>query len=217
MNTLVAMRTDPEVTTTARRGRGRPAGGRRVVDRNLLLDAAERVIAREGNGASLEAIAVEAGVTKPIVYARIGSRAELSNALAGRLTERLIAEAQTQVGSSRLDHDTLAGFFRVTLETIGAHRELFLYVTRGSADDTAERSLYLASQSARPLADLLARWRGRRGLDVAPAQPWAFAIIGMLNMVSLWWLEEGHQPVDALAEQLADLVWSGMESGTEKG
>jgi len=59
-----------------------------------MLDAAERVIARDGNGASLEAIATEAGVTKPIVYARVGSRAELSNALAARLADRLIAAAR---------------------------------------------------------------------------------------------------------------------------
>ena len=54
-----------------------------------ILDAAERVIARDGSGASIEAIAIEAGVTKPIVYARVGARAELCEALAERLAARL--------------------------------------------------------------------------------------------------------------------------------
>jgi AcrR family transcriptional regulator len=183
-----------------------------VVDRDLLLDAAERVIARDGNGASLEAIALEAGVTKPIVYARVGSRAELSNALAARLAERLLAAASAEVGSSRLDRTTLSAFFRTSLETIGAHRELFLYVTRGAGDDTPERTLYLAGQSAVPLADLLRRWRLRHGHDASVAVPWAYAIIGMLNLVSLWWIEESDRPADLLAEQLARLVWSGLES-----
>ncbi len=174
-----------------------------------MLDAAERVIARDGNGASLEAIATEAGVTKPIVYARVGSRAELSNALAARLADRLIAAARAEVGS-RLDRATLSAFLRATLQTIGAHRELFMYVTRGSAGDTSERALYLAGKSAQPLAELLARWRERQGRDASVAVPWAYAIIGMLNLVSLWWLEEGDQPVDELADQLAELVWSGM-------
>ena len=179
-----------------------------------MLDAAERVIARDGNGASLESIAVEAGVTKPVVYARVGSRAELSNALAARLAERLLVAAGAEVGStSRLDRITLAAFFRSSLETIGAHRELFLYVTRGASDDTPERTLYLAGRSAGPLAELLTRWRTRCGDDVAVAVPWAYAIIGMLNLVSLWWIDERDRPAEVLADQLAELVWSGLAAG----
>jgi AcrR family transcriptional regulator len=202
------------VNVNVRRRPGRPAGGQHVVDRDVVLDAAERVIARDGNGASLEAIAVEAGVTKPVVYARVGSRAELSNALAARLAERLIAAAGAEIGNgSRLDRIILAAFFRSSLETIGAHRELFLYVTRGAADDTPERTLYLAGRSAAPLAELLADWRTRRGDDVAVAVPWAYAIVGMLNLVSLWWIDERDRPADVLADQLAELVWSGLAAG----
>ncbi len=196
-----------------RRGRGRPVGGQPLVDREVMLDAAERVITRDGNGAAVEAIAAEAGVTKPIVYARIGSRAELSNALAGRLAERLVVAARAEVTSSRLDRATLASFFRATFQTIGAHRELFLYVTRGSADDTSERTLYLAGTSAKPLADLLAHWRRRQGHDTAVAVPWAYGIIGMLNLVSLWWIAESAPPAGPPPPPLAELVWSGIGSG----
>jgi AcrR family transcriptional regulator len=197
-------------TGTTRRPRGRPAGGEHVVDRERLLDAAERVIARDGNGASLESIATEAGVTKPIVYARVGSRAELSNALAARLADRVIAAAGQGISSRSLDRASLAGLFRATFETMRAHRELFLYVTRGAGDDTAERTLYFAGTSARPLADLLARWRARQGHDEAVALPWAYAIVGMLNVVSLWWLTDQERSVNDLADDLATLVWSGM-------
>ncbi|CAN5434496.1 TetR family transcriptional regulator [soil metagenome] len=182
-----------------------------MVDRERMLDAAERVIAREGSGASLEAIAAEAGVTKPIVYARVGSRAALSDALAARLGERLIAAARAEVGPRRFDRIALTAFFRTTLETIRADRELFLYVTRGSSDDTSERTLYLAGRSAAPLAGLLAWWREHNGHDPVVAAAWAYAIIGMLNLVSLWWIEEGDASATVMAEQLADLVWSGID------
>ena len=180
-----------------------------MVDREQLLDAAERVIRRDGNGASLEAIAAEAGVTKPIVYVRIGSRAELSNALSSRLSERLVAGAAGDVTSSKLDRAALTRLFRSTFRTMREHRELFLYVTRG-ASDTSERTLFFADASARPLADLLARWRARQGLDDGVALAWAYAIVGMLNMTSLWWLDAGDRSADELAEQLAALVWDGM-------
>jgi hypothetical protein len=32
----------------------------------------------------------------------------------------------------------------------------------------------------------------------------------MLNLVALWWIEEGHPPAEQVADQLATLVWSGM-------
>lgn len=202
--------TKPSGGAGARRGRGRPAGGERVVDRRRILDAAERVIARDGNGASLEAIADEAGVTKPTVYARVGSRADLSNALAERLAHRLITRARTEADTSRPDRATLAKVFAITLETIGTHRQLFLYVTRGASDDASERALFVAGRSARPLADLLLGWRAAQGRDAAVAVPWAYAIIGMLNLVSLWWLDDGGRSAAELADELAELVWSGM-------
>jgi AcrR family transcriptional regulator len=184
------------------------------VDRDAILDAAERVIARDGNGASLDAVAAEAGITKPIVYSRVGDRAELSNALAERLNARIVAAAGSATSRQSFSQATLASFFRSTLETIAHHSELFLYVTRGSADDAAERTLYLARRSAEPLTALLRRWRELDGRDAAAAEAWSYALIGMLNLVALWWIDQGQPPVGPLADHLATLAWSGIGSGS---
>jgi AcrR family transcriptional regulator len=174
------------------------------------LDAAERVIARDGPGASLDAIAAQAGITKPVVYARVGHRADLSNALAERLTARIVAAVGDELAHRAPSRDTLAWFFRTTLDTIGDHRQLFRYVTLGAAGDTSDRALYLAGQSALPLAELLRQWRADAAADPSVALAWAYAIVGMLNMVARWWIEEGGPPVAELADQLAALAWSGM-------
>lgn len=187
-----------------------------MADRGAVLDAAERVIARDGHGVSLEAIALEAGVTKPIVYARVGSRADLSDALAERLGDRLLAAVSVQAVSGRTDRSTLVAVFHTVLETIGAHREVFLYVTRGTADDTPERALFLAARSAGPLAGWLALGLARDGRDPSLAEPWAYAIIGMLNLVTLWWTQEADLAAGAVAERLADLVWPGLSGATER-
>lgn len=192
---------------------GRPSGGGLAIGESLVLDAAERVIARDGRGASLQAIAAEAGVTKPSVYARVGDRASLSDALAGRLVERLTEAARGGLAGG-LDRDGLALFFTRTLEVLERERELFFYVTRGGSEDTAARTLHLANRSASPLAELLADWRRRNGRDPVVATAWAYGIIGMLNMVALWWLDEGGEEPAAVAEHLADLTWSGV-SGDE--
>ena len=185
-------------------------GGLHVVDRELVLDAAERVIRRDGSGVSLEAIALEAGVTKPVVYARVGGRAEMANALAHRLSDRMVASGGEALSAVRDEQAMVAALIKANLITVAEHRELFLYVTGGTADDSPLQKLYLAEQSATPLAHQIAAWRAQQGYDTAVAVPWAYAVIGMLQMTSLWWLTAADQTVDELAEQLSELLWSGL-------
>jgi AcrR family transcriptional regulator len=68
--------------------------------REQLLDAALKVIDEHGyGGVSMEAIAREAGVTKPVVYDLFGNRGELLMAL----LEREEARALSQVGDAMPD------------------------------------------------------------------------------------------------------------------
>jgi AcrR family transcriptional regulator len=191
---------------------GRPIGGAPVVDRELVLDAAERVIRRDGSGVSLEAIAVEAGVTKPIVYARVGGRSELANALAERLSDRLIAAGATAIDGRPFGHKMLSLLIEAHLSTVAAYRELFLYVTSGTSDESPKLKLYLAERSTAPLEQLLARWRTKQGLDPTVATAWAFGVIGMLQLASIWWLSESDRPAKEVAAQLAELLWSGLSN-----
>jgi AcrR family transcriptional regulator len=195
---------------------GRPLGGQHVVDRDVVLDAAERVIRRDGSGVSLEAIAIEAGVTKPVVYARVGGRAEMANALAERLSDRMVAAGGEALSSTTDEQSMVAAMIKSNLITVAEHRELFLYVTGGTADESPLQKLYLAERSATPLAAQLAAWRAQQGFATNVAVPWAYAVIGMLQMASLWWLTAADQTVDELAEQLSELLWSGLAGPRER-
>jgi AcrR family transcriptional regulator len=181
-----------------------------------MLDAAERAIAREGPGVSIDAIATEAGVTKPIVYARVGHRAQLADALAQRLADRLIDAATKAISRRRTNRTRLVALIRSNLETLAAHQELFLFVTSGASEDMAQRTLYLAGQSAKPMAEQLAASRTAHGLDPSVAVAWSYAIVGLLNMVSLWWLTESAEPAERVAEHLAELLWSGLGGATSQ-
>lgn len=195
---------------------GRPLGGQHVVDRDVVLDAAERLIRRDGSGVSLEAIAVEAGVTKPVVYARVGGRAEMANALAERLSDRMVAAGGEALRSTTDEQSMVAAMIKSNLITVAEHRELFLYVTGGTADESPLQKLYLAQRSATPLAAQIAAWRAQQGFATNVAVPWAYAVIGMLQMASLWWLTAADQTVDELAEQLSELLWSGLAGPRER-
>ncbi len=59
--------------------------------RRELLEAADRVVLRDGPQASMNAIAAEAGITKPILYRHFGDKGGLYSALAKRHTDALLA------------------------------------------------------------------------------------------------------------------------------
>ena len=189
---------------------GRPLGGQLVVDREHVLDAAERVIRRDGAGSSLEAVAVEAGVTKPIVYDRVGGRADLADALAERLADRMVFATRTALAGETLSQTGLTRFIEANLRTVADHRELFLYVTGGSTEQTALGRLSLAGMSTQPLAKTLAVWRSGIQQDPGVAESWAFGIVGMLQMVSQWWITQEDLSATEVAGQISELLWNGL-------
>jgi len=193
---------------------GRPLGGQLVVDREHVLDAAERVIRRDGAGSSLEAVAVEAGVTKPIVYDRVGGRADLADALAERLADRMVLATRTALAGETLSQTGLTRFIEANLRTVADHRELFLYVTGGTTEQTAIGRLSLAERSTTPLAKTLAVWRSGIQQDPGVAEAWAFGIVGMLQMVSQWWITQEGLSATEVAEQISELLWNGLPGRT---
>jgi AcrR family transcriptional regulator len=189
--------------------RGRPP----LVDRERLLDAAERVIRRHGPTVSLEQIAAKAGVTKPVLFAHVGDRRALVHALSERLLTRIEAEVRSALAEAKPGRDSLERLIRAELETIAADRHVYAFVNgAGAGDTTLETTLAFARRSAAPLVAGIAHDRKSRGLDAAPAEAWGHAIIGVLHMAGLWWIQKPAAERDArrLAAQLTDLLWDGL-------
>ena len=185
--------------------RGRP----RIADRERLLDAAERAIRRGGPQVSLERIAAEAGVTKPVLFAHVGDR----RALVHGLTERLLGRIEVAVQAAlEVGADGRAALERVIAAQLGvveADRQVYAVVNSSGA---GESTLAFAQRAAAPLIAGIAAARQQAGQDPSPAEPWGYAIIGMLHMAGLWWLAEPKRELDRarLAAQLTELLWSGL-------
>ncbi|MBR7674846.1 helix-turn-helix transcriptional regulator, partial [Streptomyces daliensis] len=84
--------------TTTQRDDQRSAAERR---RRELLEAADRVVLRDGPGASMNAIAAEAGITKPILYRHFGDKGGLYRALAVRHTDALLDALRAALDAPR--------------------------------------------------------------------------------------------------------------------
>jgi AcrR family transcriptional regulator len=194
--------------TTVRR-RGRPP----IASREQLLDAAERAIRRHGPTVSLDRIADRAGVSKPVLFSYVGDRRELVRALSERMLGRLeeavrAARADAQEGRAALERVIAA-----QLETIAEHRHLYAFVNgAGVGETTLDTTLEFARRAAAPLEADIRLARERAGQSSAVAEPWSFAIIGMMHMVGAWWVADRGRTLDAdsLAKQLTELLWSGV-------
>ena len=189
--------------------RGRP----RIADRTRLLDAAERAIRRAGPTVSLERIASEAGVTKPVLFAHVGDRRALVHALGERLLGHIEASIQGALAGGGEGRGALERVIAAYFSAVQVHRHLYAFVNGGGASDKSLAStLLFAQRAAAPLIAGISDARARGGRDTSAAEPWGYAIIGMLNMVGLWWLAEPDRELDAarLAAQLTELLWSGL-------
>jgi len=194
-----------------RRGPGRPAAGQAAVDRTVLLESAERLIRREGPDVSLEAIAAEAGVTKPIVYHHVGGKAAVVQGLAWRLNERHADASREAMVRATEPGEAIRAFVGDYFERLEADRNLYLYVTgAATSGGGAESVLTFADQSVPALARRLAELRGMEQGDSEATVPWAYAIIGMLHFVALWWLRDADRGRTVLADQLSELLWAGL-------
>jgi AcrR family transcriptional regulator len=197
------------VSDAGARRRGRPPS----IDRGGLLDAAERAIRRAGPSVSLDRIAAEAGVTKPVLFAHVGDRRAIVRALAERLLQRIDLAGKAAIAAAPPGRDALTAMIRASLETQAAHRHLYAFVNGASGGDlTLAHTLEFARRSATPIVEATATARARVGVDPAPAQAWGYAIVGALHMVGLWWLNDPAAEIGApqLAEQLTALLWDGL-------
>ena len=179
--------------------------------REELLDAADRIVQRDGPDASMAAIAAEAGITKPILYRHFGDKSGLFRALAERHTDQLLARLRTGLltrGPRRL---RVRATIDAYLAEIEAQPEVYRFLLhRAVVEEPAVHGQ--VTLFVRRLGDELAAGIAvELGLDDEQlAQAWGHGIVGMVQSAGDWWLERRTVTRDRLADQLTDLLMTGF-------
>lgn len=197
------------MTTTD--GRSRRWDDHRAARREDLVRAAATAIETHGPDAHVEAIAAQAGVSKPVLYRYFSDKDELLAATAQWAAAEIV-EAMTQALRADLGpHGNIAAAVDAFLTQVEVHRNLFVLVTRhqGPAVDgsLAREKSAAAAVLARALRDALTA----AGADPRGSDAYAHAIVGSAVAAAEWWLAQTEVPRAEVAGHLTEFVWHAVE------
>ena len=188
--------------------------------RQELLEAADRVVLRDGPSASMNAIAAEAGITKPILYRHFGDKSGLYRALAERHTDALLAALRTALDAPSDRRERVAATIDTYLGRIEAHPQVYRFLMHPAESEQG----FDAGQQTAPLLRRLGEELGKfieERLEMGPgghelARVWGHGIVGMMHAAGDWWLGERPCSRKQLVEHLVDLLWGGLATTEDR-
>jgi AcrR family transcriptional regulator len=207
--------------TTQRADQQRSADRRR----RELLEAADRVVLRDGPQASMNAIAAEAGITKPILYRHFGDKGGLYAALAQRHTDALLDSLRAALDAPAERRQRVESTLDTYLAAIEARPQVYRFLMHPAEGSAAqgEQGFDVGKHSApllRRMGEELARVIEER-VDLGPdgrrlARVWGHGIVGMMHAAGDWWLGERPCSREELVRGLADLLWGRLAAAGDR-
>jgi AcrR family transcriptional regulator len=189
----------------------------RDVRERQILDAAVQVFSAHGyHNASMDEVSDVAGVSKPMIYAYLGSKEDLFGACirreATRLLEAVTAGIRVELPPDMQLWHGLRAFFRF----VGEHRESWRVLHRQATSQGGPFSDEVVAMRARAISlvdALLVRTATKRGLDeqaTRATEALAAALVGSAESLADWWLDHPDISDKMLASWLMNLVWMGF-------
>jgi AcrR family transcriptional regulator len=192
----------------------------RDVRRTALIEAALAVIRRDGPGASMDRMAAEAGVTKPILYRHFGDRAGLVTAIGEYAFEQVSAALDKALHADVTPRQMVLSTIDAYLEFIESDQEVYRFLVHRAASEGADAGTMFneyISRAGRQVAMVLGEGLRAAGRDSGPAEPWAFGIVGMVHSAGDWWMDRKAMPRARLAEYLTSLIYDGLPNADSLG
>ena len=180
--------------------------------RQQLMEVGRAVFARSGyESASIEEIARQAGVSKPIVYEHFGNKEGLHAAIVDRELDTLVARVIKPI-SEGAPRERFEGAVLAFLTYVKEEPDGFAVLTRDSPTAQSRRGLTrVIGATAERVGDVFAASFKSAGFNPRAAPIYANALVGMVTQVGQWWAAGGHGvSIELVAKHVAALGWMGM-------
>jgi len=185
----------------------------RAARRREFVDAALRVLRSQGPELLMDAVAAEAGVTKPVLYRYFGDKAALVRALGERGSEFLMARLLPAINSGNPAQtrvrDAVGAYFAV----IDEYPNLYLLLARhanpdgwAGSDQVQRDKEFIAATLTAVIGDYLRLF----GLDPEAAEPWAYGITGLAQSTGEWWLQRRSMSRGHVVDYVTQLIWAAL-------
>jgi AcrR family transcriptional regulator len=195
--------------TRASNGRVRMTGTER---REQLLEIGRTLFADRGfDATSVEEIAAQAGVSKPVVYEHFGGKEGLYAVVVDREMSDLLERITGALTSADHPRVLLEQAALALLDYIETSTEGFRILVRDSpvAQSTGTFAS-LISDAASQVEHIMAAEFRSRGFDTTNAPMYAQALVGMVALTGQWWLDVRKPAKADVAAHLVNIAWNGL-------
>lgn len=199
-------------------GRKRRWHQHKVERRNELVDGTLEAIRTRGREVSMDEIAAEIGVSKTVLYRYFVDKNDLTTAVMMRFAQTTLIPNMAAALSSNLDgYELIREVIRVYVDTVAAEPEIYPFVF---ANSSAGKSKVIAD-SERIIAGMLTVMLRRRmqsvGMDTKGVEPWAYLIVGGVQLATHSWMSHRRMSAEDLIDYLTMLSWSALCGIVEVG
>jgi AcrR family transcriptional regulator len=202
-----APRGDVACGDTASDGRRSRWSAHRQQRREEFVQAALRVLDRLGPELPIEAVAAEAGVSKPVLYRYFNDKAALVEALgeagSAALRARMLPAMQSDRPPLERVRDTVGAYFAL----IDEQPNLYWLLARWPCPESVLRDKDLIATA---LTAILGDYLRVFGLDSGGAEPWAYGLTGLVQSTGEWWLSRRSMSRVHVVGYVTELIWAAL-------
>jgi AcrR family transcriptional regulator len=180
--------------------------------REQLLDIGRSLFAQKGfDATSVEEIALNAGVSKPVVYEHFGGKEGLYAVVVDREMSKLLAAITGALTSTGQPRQLLERAAFALLDYVESSSDGFRILVRDSPVAQSTGSFAsLISDAASQVEHIMGRQFKERGFDPKNAPMYAQMLVGMVALTGQWWLDERKPDKAVVAAHLVNLAYNGL-------
>lgn len=195
---------------------GRRRTKRSAPTKEAILEAAARMLAEHGyEAASLEAVALEAGVTKATLYYHFESKEAIYAAVLTRYLAETVERLEADAEKGGTATEVFLRIIASQLEDTLSPSKRYIHYQEIVRTDSDTHDTIRAAQRRYEDAVAAVIQRGQESGEFMEGDPkvLAFLIIGSIGRTARWYRPEGRVPEEEFRRTIAQLLLGGLLRG----